>query len=99
MARRDIATINLVLKPGDAVGQLKELIQNEVNGFLFPPGDSKVLSKVLLRLMENPDLRQSVGKAARASIIQNHTWDIVINQILSLGEIRQEQICKGELIQ
>ena len=81
------------------IGQLKELIQNEVNGFLFPPGDSKALSKVLLRLMENPDLRQSVGKAARASIIQNHTWDIVINQILSLGEIRQEQICKGELIQ
>ena len=81
------------------IGQLKELIQNEVNGFLFPPGDSKALSKVLLRLVKNPDLRQSIGKTARASIIQNHTWDIVINQILSLGEIRQEQISKGELIQ
>ncbi len=81
------------------IGQLKELIQNEANGFLFPPGDSKALSKVLLRLVKNPDLRQSIGKTARASIIQNHTWDIVINQILSLGEIRQEQICKGELIQ
>jgi len=81
------------------IGQLNDLIQNEDNGFLYPPGDSVALSKILLRLSEGAQLRQTIGTAAKAHIIQNHTWDIVVSKILSLSNLDNNQNYAGELIQ
>lgn len=81
------------------IGQLNDLIQNEKNGFLYPPENIEALSKILLRLKENSHLRQTIGTAAKAHIIQNHTWDIVVSQILSLSNLENNQNYTGELIQ
>ncbi len=81
------------------IGQLNDLIQNEKNGFLYPPENIETLSKILLRLKENSHLRQTIGTAAKAHIIQNHTWDIVVSQILSLSNLENNQNYTGELIQ
>ena len=53
------------------IGQLTELIQNGYCGFLYRPGDSTALAKILLRLMKDPQLRKTVGTAAKNYIIQN----------------------------
>jgi glycosyltransferase involved in cell wall biosynthesis len=81
------------------IGQLSELIQNEYCGFLYRPGDSEALSKILLRLMKDPKLRKTVGAAAKDYIIQNHTWDIVVSKILSLSNLKNIPQYKGELVQ
>ncbi len=80
------------------IGQLKELIQDGVNGFLVPPGDPHALSTVLYRLKQNPDLINKEGKEARSSIVSNHTWDMVLDRILVLGGITNQQKICGEII-
>ena len=63
--------------------------------FYIPPGDSVALSKILLRLSEGAQLRQTIGTAAKAHIIQNHTWDIVVSKILSLSNLDNKQNYAG----
>jgi len=42
-----------------------EVIDHEVNGLLYPPGDSAALAQAMRRLMGDPDLRARLGRAAR----------------------------------
>ena len=44
-----------------------ELIQHEVNGLIIPVGDTPTLTRALIRLIENPDLRTKLQEGARRS--------------------------------
>jgi glycosyltransferase involved in cell wall biosynthesis len=46
-----------------------ELIADGETGLLFPAGDGQALVAALLRLIQEPDLRQRMGQAARARTI------------------------------
>ena len=46
-------------------------------GLLVPVRDSKAISRALARLIENPELRRSLGAAARQRIEDNFTWAAV----------------------
>jgi glycosyltransferase involved in cell wall biosynthesis len=50
-----------------AVGGLKEVVRDEENGLLIPPGDPKALATALGRL-EDPALRDRLGAAGPASV-------------------------------
>lgn len=52
------------------VGGIKDLVENEKNGILVSPQDSKVLSEALHRILTNPEFAMELGKNARASIQQ-----------------------------
>lgn len=67
------------------VGQLGELISHEVNGLLVRPGDAGELAAALERLRGDVDLRARLGGAARALVLEKHTWDAVARRILSLA--------------
>ncbi len=67
------------------VGQLQKLIEPGVNGLLVPPGDTAALAAALGRLQSDPQLRLRLGQAARATVIRQHTWDAVAEQILRLA--------------
>ena len=67
------------------VGQLQELIQPEVNGLLVPPGDVSALAAGLERIRSEPELRRRLGLAARVKVLREHTWDGVVQRILSLA--------------
>ena len=43
----------------------RDVISPEVDGLLVPPGDVEQLSLAIIRLMEQPELRHSMGAAAR----------------------------------
>lgn len=43
----------------------RDVISPEVDGLLVPPGDVEQLSLAIIRLMEQPELRRSMGAAAR----------------------------------
>lgn len=70
------------------VGQLVRLIEHEQNGLLCPPGDPVALASALDRLRREPGLRVRLGRAARATVLKDHTWDIVARRILDLAHLK-----------
>jgi len=50
-----------------SVGGIPELIQDGVNGLLCSPRDPECLAKKIKKLIDNPSLREKLGKAARQS--------------------------------
>lgn len=47
------------------VGGNPELVVDEDNGLLFPPGDVDALARALIRLGQNPDLVRRMGESSR----------------------------------
>jgi L-malate glycosyltransferase len=56
---------------GSRVPGTRELIQEGVNGFLFEFGDAADLSRKVLRLVDDPVLRQSVARSASSWVREN----------------------------
>jgi teichuronic acid biosynthesis glycosyltransferase TuaC len=52
---------------------IEEVIQHGRNGWLIEPGDLQGLTDVLLRLLQNAQLRRQMGEAARHTILQSFT--------------------------
>ena len=67
------------------VGQLETVIQHDVNGLLCPPGDAAALAAALERLRSEPAVGARLGRAARATVLGNHTWDAVAARVLELA--------------
>ena len=70
------------------IGQLQNLIESGVTGLLTSPGDAAELANALLQLHDDPVLGKGLGQAARALVLRNHTWDAVVERILSLADVR-----------
>jgi glycosyltransferase involved in cell wall biosynthesis len=72
------------------IGQLEKLIEPSVNGLLVPPGDALALSAALELLCTKPELRSRLGRAGRATVLANHTWEKVARRILQIaGRMRE----------
>ena len=56
------------------VGNLREYIEDGVNGFFFPRSDPDKLADCLVRLLANERLRIKVGSAARKTIVDGYSW-------------------------
>ncbi|MDD4894006.1 MAG: glycosyltransferase family 4 protein [Candidatus Omnitrophica bacterium] len=65
---------------GSGVGGIKSLIQDEINGLLVRPADSRELSRAILELLKNPDKAKSLGENARIFINQNFSQDRMVSQ-------------------
>ncbi len=51
---------------------IPELIRNEVDGLLVPPGNDEALAAALARLMDEPELRLRLGKSARHRVVEQY---------------------------
>lgn len=69
------------------IGQITRIIENDVNGVLFPPGESQSLTDALTRLRHNPEVLFRLGREARETVLQNHTWSQVIQRILDTARV------------
>ncbi|MBU0979298.1 MAG: glycosyltransferase family 4 protein [Nanoarchaeota archaeon] len=63
------------------VGHIKKYIKDKENGFLFPKGNSLVLSLKLDWVLKNNYLREAVGKAARKTVEEGYSWGTTIRRI------------------
>lgn len=54
---------------GTDAGGVRELIAGDRNGLLVPPDDAQALADAMERLMDDPTLRRTLGKAARERIV------------------------------
>ena len=54
------------------VGGNGELVEDELTGILTPPQDAAALAAALVRLLDHPGLRVSMGKCARRFVQRHH---------------------------
>jgi glycosyltransferase involved in cell wall biosynthesis len=50
------------------VGGVPQVVESEVNGLMVEPGDVEGLARALARLLDDPELRQRLGAAARQTV-------------------------------
>lgn len=55
-------------------GGLRELVEDEVTGLRFPPGDHAALARRLVRVLSDPDLARRLGREGRAMVAGRDTW-------------------------
>ena len=65
------------------VGEVNFAIKHNVNGMLIDEGNEEDFSNSIIRLIDDPELRQSLGKKGREMIMNSHTWDIHVEQSLN----------------
>jgi len=61
----------------DAVGQNGAYIQSGISGILTPAEDDAALGEALVRLLQQPNLRQKLGQAAAHTIQTKFNWSIL----------------------
>lgn len=69
------------------IGQPARVIEDELSGLLYTPGDPEELSECLLRLKRDLDLRRRLGLQARRIAVEKHSWDERIGRILRISRI------------
>jgi glycosyltransferase involved in cell wall biosynthesis len=71
---------------------VEEVIQNSAQGLLVPPEDARALADSLKGLIADRELRESMGKGARARVRESYTIDIMCEKYLSLmGKLRHRR--------
>jgi glycosyltransferase involved in cell wall biosynthesis len=65
----------------DTVG-CREVVEDGANGFLVPVKDSKGLTAAMIRLIQDPALRERMGKAGRAKVEQEFEERSVIKTVM-----------------
>lgn len=73
-------------------GGVVENIESGINGFLFEPQDINDFTLKLKTLVDNPTLRQEMGKKGQELVLSNYTWEKTIQNLI---DIWQEKIDKA----
>ncbi|MFX1510735.1 MAG: N-acetyl-alpha-D-glucosaminyl L-malate synthase BshA [Promethearchaeota archaeon] len=67
-----------------SVGGIPEIIEDGKNGLLVPFGDIDALAEKLYAILTDSNLAGTLGRAARQTILQNHTAEKVLPQYESI---------------
>jgi starch synthase len=70
---------------------LEETVTHDVTGAHVEPGSLDDLIARLRTMLGNPDLLQRLGAAARASVLERHTWPQVVSRIIAEIGMFQER--------
>jgi glycosyltransferase involved in cell wall biosynthesis len=69
---------------GTNVGALPDLVEDELNGLLVPPGSPTALSQAIIRLLRNPEQLELMGERGRGRFQARHSWAKTANETLQL---------------
>lgn len=56
------------------IGPMRDVLEENVTGIMFPHADYGALEIALLRLIEDPALRIRIGARAKQTVFERHTW-------------------------
>jgi glycosyltransferase involved in cell wall biosynthesis len=68
------------------VGTVPELVIPDVTGLLIEPGDVSALAAAILRLLRDPELARSLGKAGQAHAVQHFSAEATAETYSGLYE-------------
>jgi len=63
---------------------LEEIIQHENTGLLYQPDDLENLTRSIEKCIEDPELREQLGKNAHEWVMKNRTWDAVVKNTIEV---------------
>lgn len=63
------------------VGGIPEVVKDGSTGFLIKPGDSKAIADKLIKLIENKELREEMGRQGRIFVEKNYDWKHCVDQM------------------
>ena len=66
------------------IGGIPSAITDDVNGFLIKPGNVEQLTNRLQALLEKPKRISEIGSAARESVIQHYSDEMMVKQTLAV---------------
>jgi glycogen(starch) synthase len=66
------------------VGGVNEAVRNGETGFLVKRGYTDELADAVMRLLSDKNLRQKMGVNGRKFVLDNYTWDICAEKMLSI---------------
>ena len=69
---------------GTDVPGCREIIKNEINGFLVEPNDVTALVNAIVRLVESATLRHQMGKNGRGMVLQEFDEKVVFSKTLDV---------------
>jgi len=58
-------------------GGLSQIVREGETGFTVPPGDAAALANRIAYLLDHPEVGQRLGRAGRALVEREYTWDAV----------------------
>ena len=64
-----------------AVGGIPEVVREGKTGFLVPTGRPKELAKLVRKLLEDADMRQSMGQAGRKLVVENFNMERMVREL------------------
>jgi len=68
---------------GTKTGGMLDTIVDGKTGFLIPPADEKALNEAILKLIKDDDLRETMGRNARAQALK-YDWNIIAKRYLDV---------------
>lgn len=68
------------------LGPRREMVRNGYNGFLYPPNDAYALREKALELIENRELRESMGRNAREFYLAHYTPETNYSSLMNIYE-------------
>jgi glycosyltransferase involved in cell wall biosynthesis len=66
------------------VGGVPEVVVDGVTGLLVPPRDPEAFSKAILKLLQDPDLRQKMGQAGRERVMEHFSAERMVQDTEAL---------------
>ncbi|HET7479277.1 MAG TPA: glycosyltransferase family 4 protein [Rubrobacteraceae bacterium] len=67
------------------LGQIPDIVRDGETGLLYPPDEPGALLAACERLLDDPDLRVSLGRAAAKEIHARYTWDRNAERVTDLA--------------
>jgi len=61
-----------------------EVVQNGLNGILFPPGDASSLAQSIVYLMDNPEVRRNLGGCGRKRTEERYSWPAITRKYFEM---------------
>ena len=66
------------------IGSTPTLIENSVDGILFPIANVQRLADNVIQLLQDPDRRKEIGKRARQKVMSNFTLDQMVHNTMAM---------------
>ena len=67
-------------------GAFPEVVEQGVSGLLVPPGDAGALAGAIQRVLDDSELQERLGRAARQRIVEHFSWRETAVQTMALYE-------------
>jgi glycosyltransferase involved in cell wall biosynthesis len=62
-----------------SAGGLPEVVDGNISGFIVPVGDWKTAGKKIFKLYHDTTLREKMGQAGRALVLERYNWNSCVN--------------------